>query len=235
MANGFDMSGIDRSWAPFVESEAGFLEEIGKKIASDELCPEPGLILRFARTDLAAAKVVILGQDPYPQKGTATGRAFEVGGLKSFLDPFPQSSLKNILRLIYAAYSGECIGWTGLKEKIKDGSFGILPPDRLFSSWERQGVLLLNSSLSCRAGEPMSHMRLWQPFSERLIRYVTEEKPELCWFLWGKNAERAAHNVTGRRYVSRHPMLCGGKSEDDFLKNPCFYETKDLVSWTGVE
>jgi len=86
-----------------------------------------------------------LGQDPYPQTGVATGRAFEVGTLKSWNQPFKNISLKNILRALYKAYSGQIIKFSQLKEKF-DNEFSVLPPGKLFEHWEKQGVLLLNTS-----------------------------------------------------------------------------------------
>ncbi|MCX7614264.1 MAG: uracil-DNA glycosylase [Clostridiales bacterium] len=228
-----ELNKMNQSWNPFFESKQSFLEELFQKIKFDSICPENNRIFRFAETDLNSVKIVILGQDPYPQKGAASGRAFEVSGLKNWTDPFRQISLKNILRLIFSAYNGECIKWNELKNQIINGSFPILSPDRLFSFWEQQGVLLLNSSLTCRENEPLSHQKLWQPFTEELIEYISKNRPDLIWFLWGNGANSIGKNANGKHYCSRHPMLCGGDCPDDFLKNPCFLETKHIIDWTG--
>ena len=67
--------------------------------------PEHENVMRFLKCNLKDIKVVILGQDPYPEKGRATGRAFEVGDLHSWSDKFRQVSLKNIIRLLHKNYN----------------------------------------------------------------------------------------------------------------------------------
>jgi len=73
-----------------------------------------------------------ISHDPYPEKGIATGRAFEVGGLKSWEQPFRQVSLKNIIRLIHKSYNNitryeDIPSFTEIKKEIKAGRFPILP------------------------------------------------------------------------------------------------------------
>ena len=76
-------SDIHPSWKPFFTQEiSAILDDVENQIGianSEELTPDRNRILRFFALDLFKTKVVILGQDPYPQQGVATGRAFEVG------------------------------------------------------------------------------------------------------------------------------------------------------------
>ncbi len=228
-------------WHPFFSENKDEIVKIIARVTDenfvDALCPSKDLIFRFASFDPQNLQIVILGQDPYPQPGAATGRSFEVGGLTDWTTPFRQSSLRNILRSIYKAKTGEDILWTSLREKIRDGSFEILPPDKLFDSLESQGVLFLNTYLTCRTNEPLSHASLWNSFSRKLIMYMDSELPnskDTSWFLWGGHARSYApliHN--GTCYESCHPMLCGKDTDDDFLKNPCFQLTADRIDWTG--
>lgn len=231
---------IHSSWTDFLNAERiETIKDISQKIG-ENVNPEYKNILRFLSVDLSNVKVVILGQDPYPEKGVATGRAFEVGGLKTWEQPFKQVSLKNIVRLIHKSYSNiekyeDIFSFNRIKNEIKEGRFPILPPDRLFESWEKQGVLLLNTSFSCVPNNPESHAMLWQEFSRRLIGYISE-KYYLCWFLWGKHAISMRDVINkGEFYVSRHPMLCSSKYDDDFLKSDCFTETKHLINWLGAD
>lgn len=231
---------IHSSWTDFLNAERiETIKDISQKIG-ENVNPEYKNILRFLSVDLSNVKVVILGQDPYPEKGVATGRAFEVGGLKTWEQPFKQVSLKNIVRLIHKSYSNiekyeDIFSFNRIKNEIKEGRFPILPPDRLFESWEKQGVLLLNTSFSCVPNNPESHAMLWQEFSRRLIGYISE-KYNLCWFLWGKHAISMRGVINkGEFYVSRHPMLCSSKYDDDFLKSDCFTETKHLINWLGAD
>lgn len=227
------------SWNDFLTEEVkdelrAVEEKIGKNIN-----PDNENVLRFLKSDLNSIKVVILGQDPYPEKGRATGRAFEVGDLHSWNDKFRQISLKNIVRLLHKNYSciseySKILKFSEIQAEIKDGKFNILPPDRIFKSWEKQGVLLLNTYLTVEHGVTGSHISIWEPFSVKLLEYISEKNSNISWFLWGKQAEEKSKFIkSGKFYVSRHPMMCSEKYEDDFLKNNCFKDTMNIISWLG--
>lgn len=225
------------SWNKFLTDDIIVeLDKIESKIGSN-INPAHDNVLRFMKNNLNDIKVVILGQDPYPEKGRATGRAFEVGDLLSWNQKFRQVSLKNIIRLIYKNYNG--IGDYGhikrfsqIQEEIKDGKFSILPPDKIFKSWEKQGVLLLNTYLSVEAGVTGSHISIWQSFSEKLLKFISEENRNISWFLWGRMAEDKTQYIKyGKFYISRHPMMCSASYEDDFLKSNCFKDTMDIINW----
>jgi uracil-DNA glycosylase len=153
---------IDSSWHAFL-NDGGF--KMINKIAAEtgkNINPDAENVLRFLKVNLDNVKVVILGQDPYPQKGIATGRAFEVGGLASWRQNFRQISLKNIVRLLHKNYNRifsyeDILSFRQIQNEIETGKFPILPPDKLFESWENQGVLLLNTSFTCIPGMPGSH------------------------------------------------------------------------------
>ena len=232
----YDRKAVHSSWDGFFDNNIEQIDSIYEKILSsgDEYTPEKSRVLRFAGTDLQNVKVVILGQDPYPQPGAATGRSFEVSGMKSWTEPIRQTSFRNILRAIYAVYEGEA-AYTEIRDRIKRGEFRILPPDRLFDSLEAQGVLFLNTYLTCRCGAPLSHRALWKPVADELIKYISEQNRSAVWFLWGNDARSYAPLIGERKiYASRHPMMCGNY-EDDFLRNPGFRETSDVIDWRGVE
>lgn len=230
---------IHPTWFDFLNDErTKMIHDISCRIG-DNVNPDISNILRFLKLDLSKIKVVILGQDPYPEKGVATGRAFEVGGLQSWDQTFRQVSLKNIIRLLHKSYNNitkyeDILSFSQIKNEIKEGRFPLLPPDKLFISWEKQGVLLLNTSLSCVPQKPKSHALLWQEFACQLIEYISK-KSDLCWFLWGKHANSMKQLIhEGTFFVSRHPMLCSSKYDDDFLKSECFLKTKHIVNWLGT-
>ncbi len=227
------------SWNRFLSKDVcDELEIIEKKIGSN-INPDYVNVMRFLKTDLGNAKVVILGQDPYPEKGRATGRAFEVGDLKSWNDKFRQVSLKNIVRLLYKNYNSidkydEILKFSQIQNKILGGSFNIAPPDELFKLWERQGVLLLNTYLTVESGVAGSHISIWEPLSIKLLKYISEENRNINWFLWGKFAEEKKKYIKhGRFYISRHPMMCSEKYKDDFLKSNCFKDSMNIINWLG--
>lgn len=125
-------------------------------------------------------KVVILGQDPYPQLGKAIGLAFGVG--PGFGPDFSRrpDSLLNIARLVR----------TSTGEELRDFSL---------ESWARQGVLLLNASLSVASGEAGTHRRLgWKAVVQALLTAVHERSPRCAWLLWGGDAHRLCEALKGR-------------------------------------
>lgn len=236
---GIDTSRVHNSWAQFMTPEIqSELKYIAIQIG-DDFTPSEDKVLRFMSTDLNTRKVVILGQDPYKPAGVANGRSFQPMDLTSWTQPFRQISLKNILRAIYTAhYSIEeyrkIPGYSEIAGKIGSGKFDIKQPYEWFDSLENQGVLLLNTTLTCRTGESNSHKEIWGSFKVRLLKYISEQRPDLVWFMWGKDAIDCKQYIkTGKFYESRHPMMCSEKYEDDFLKSKCFKETTTIINWLG--
>ncbi len=91
-------------------------------------------------------------------------------------------------------------------------------------------VLFLNISLTCKIGVSDSHSEIWRDFSDKLIAFIAEKNKNALWFLWGSRAQEAKKLIgDSQSYMSRHPMMCSQKYEDDFLKNKCFYDTKDMI------
>jgi uracil-DNA glycosylase len=229
---------IHPDWNAFLSEEnKALIAVIEDKVLRSSFTPSANNVLRFFNVPLLIAKVVILGQDPYPQPGVATGRAFEVGMLQSWSQPFQNISLKNILRALYKAYTGEVLLYNQLKEKLYT-EFPILPPGKLFEHWESQGVLLLNTSFTCEPGNPGSHRKLWEEFTRRLLHYIAENAPHITWFVWGNHAARAIKSIQVHKMISTmHPMMCfdlPGRN-NDFLygKYNCFEPFIQNIDWTG--
>ena len=121
-------------------------------------------------TPLSEVKVLILGQDPYHEPGQANGLAFSVNpGVK--LPP----SLRNILTELQADCS-------------------VTPPESGdLTAWARQGVFLLNSSLSVGAGKAASHQAFgWQTFTDAAVRAVAALPQPVAFVLWGGHAQKKA-------------------------------------------
>ena len=119
----------------------------------------------FRLTPLDKVKVVILGQDPYHGPGQANGLAFSVcDGI-----PLPPS-LRNIFKELQSDLGGKLRVCGDL------------------SDWARQGVLLLNSSLSVEEGKPNSMSKLWEPITDEVIRFVDANAGPVVFVLWGNNA-----------------------------------------------
>ncbi len=229
---------VHHDWKTFLTKEnVDLLVQLETEILKVDFTPETGNVLRFLEMPLQSAKIIILGQDPYPQSGAATGRAFEVGTLKSWNAAFKNVSLKNILRSMYQAYSGKTLKFNEIKQKF-DNEFPLLPPDKLFAHWEKQGVLLLNTSFTCEKRKPGSHQKLWEAFTLRLLNFINENRSEITWFLWGNHALQATKNLKiNNKITTQHPMMCydAPDRDNDFLFGNvnCFKKFIPEIDWTG--
>ena len=137
-------------------------------------------------TPYAETKVVILGQDPYHGAGQAHGLAFSVRrGVRR------PPSLVNIHRELH-------------------DDLGVPTPDHgNLELWARRGVLLLNATLTVRAGVPRSHQRKgWETFSDDVIRIVAAKTDPVVFILWGREARRKKKLIEASRHTvieSTHP------------------------------
>ncbi len=160
-------------------------------------------------TDYKDVKAVILGQDPYHGPGQAHGLCFSVKpGV-----PAPPS-LKNIFK------------------ELKDELDIPIPDTGYLMPWAKQGVLMLNTVLTVRAGEANSHKGLgWETLTDRVIELLNDREQPMVFFLWGANAKRKRELLTNPSHLvlsCAHPSPlsassgffgCGHfKACNDFLK-----------------
>lgn len=118
-------------------------------------------------TPFDKVRVVILGQDPYHETHQANGLAFSVfDGVK--MPP----SLRNMFK------------------ELQDDLGGNLRTNTDLGDWAEQGVLLLNTALSVVEGEANSMAKIWEPFTDRLIQLIDENKEPVIFVLWGGNARK---------------------------------------------
>jgi uracil-DNA glycosylase len=142
---------------------------IAARLGGRDWLPGPAQVFAaLALTPPAAARVVILGQDPYPTPGHANGLAFSVT---------PRTPLPRSLRNIYAEMQAD---------------LGHAPPDGELTGWARQGVLLLNTALSVLPGQAGCHAKWgWDRLARQAISRAQAEGP-LAFILWGTHAQKAA-------------------------------------------
>ncbi|MBE6536528.1 MAG: uracil-DNA glycosylase [Ruminococcaceae bacterium] len=130
-------------------------------------------------TSYKDTRVVILGQDPYHGEGQAHGLCFSVKpGVK-----FPPS-LQNIFKELNAEY--------GMPT----------PPTGELSGWAKQGVLLLNTTLTVREGQPQSHKgRGWEILTDRIIEILNEKEEPIVFILWGGNARAKKAFIKNQKHL----------------------------------
>lgn len=210
---------VDESWRGFFTLPRIMdLDRISSSISKD-FTPNADKVLRFCKTDLSKMKVIILGQDPYPQMGVATGRAFEVGDIKTWSQLKRNASLVNILKLMHKNYlqADEVEGIAKIRTDIEAGKFPVLPPKKLFTHLEEEGVLFLNTALTCQIDNSGSHTEIWRGFTTALLQYIAQKNTAAKWLLWGKDAQEFASFVPeSQKQVSYHPRLFS-KTPGSFL------------------
>lgn len=143
-----------------------------KKINPTVLCPSMRNVFRaFELCKYDDCRVVFLGQDPYPQKGVATGILF--GNRKET----PDDKLSPSLEVI--------------KECAIDYTVPHAPIDFdiTLESWAKQGILMINSALTCKINEVGSHVNMWRPFVSKLLKNLSEKESGIIYVLFGRQAQ----------------------------------------------
>lgn len=162
-------------------------EIVRRDYASCRVFPPAGEIFAaFDASTFEETKVVIIGQDPYHGAGQANGLAFSVNpGV-----PFPPS-----LRNIFAEVSAD----TGAP----------IPDSGDLTRWARQGVLLLNTALTVREGQPKSHSGIgWEQLTDAAVRAIASRREGVVFILWGADAARKRSMIDESRHLvltSPHP------------------------------
>lgn len=168
----------------------------------------------FNYTPFEKVKVVILGQDPYHGKGQAHGLSFSVPvGIK------PPPSLKNIF-----------------KELKVDLDIPIAKSGNL-TSWAKQGVLLLNTTLTVRAKQAGSHQNKgWENFTDAVISNLSANKEALIFLLWGRFAQTKASLIDSKKHhilTAAHPSPFSAYS--GFFGCKHFSKTNEILNKNGLE
>lgn len=184
--------------APYMQRLKSFLI-LEKKLGRVLYPPENLIFNALCQTPFAKVKAVIVGQDPYHGKNQAHGLCFSVP--KGVRIP---PSLQNIF-----------------KELEQD--LGLPPPaSGDLSFWAKQGVLLLNATLTVREAEPLSHFgQGWEEFTDRIIEKLTKRSDPLVFLLWGKSAQQKVGRVFSKS--PEHPHLILQASHPSFYSASGFF------------
>ena len=159
-------------WSKVVDLQEA--DRIIKKLSASNhiICPQLKDIFKcFRLCPLSNLRVVLIGQDPYPQKGVATGLAFANS------PDTPEDSYSPSLEILRESV----INYTIPHRRV------TFAPD--LEKWEAQGVLLLNSALSCEVGRVGSHTLLWRPFIKSLLTNLSKYHTGLVYLLMGTQAQ----------------------------------------------
>ncbi len=148
--------------------------------------PAASIFAAFDASPFSETKVVIIGQDPYHGPGQANGLCFSVN---------PGIDMPPSLRNIFKEVSAD----TGAP----------MPADGDLTRWARQGVLLLNSSLTVREHQPKSHSGIgWERLTDAAVRMLATKRDNLVFILWGSDAIRKGEFIDRSRHLvltSPHP------------------------------
>tara|TARA_B100000745_G_scaffold195893_1_gene129049 strand:+ start:277 stop:939 length:663 start_codon:yes stop_codon:yes gene_type:complete len=184
---------IEESWKEVLsdEFEKEYFKDLSGKVRQAYLAggvfpPAALLFNAFALCPFPSVRVVILGQDPYHGTGQAHGLSFSVpDGVKT------PPSLQNIYK------------------EIKNDTGKDIPHSGNLENWARQGVLLLNSSLTVAKGRAGSHQGWgWEQFTDEVIRVISSKKENVVFLLWGRFAQDKANLIDESKHLilkAAHP------------------------------
>ncbi len=176
--------------------------------------PGPLIFNAFEKTPFDEVKVVILGQDPYHGIKQAHGLSFSVqNGIQ------PPPSLINIFK------------------ELHDDVGVPIPKHGNLEKWAKQGVLLLNASLTVRAQEPMSHSKIgWEKLTNTVIEKISDLKEHVVFLLWGRFAQEKAALIDGKKHLilkSAHPSPLSAKN--GFFGCRHFSKTNNYLVKHGID
>lgn len=210
---------IHDSWKKHLaaEFEKPYFKELAQFVKSEyagkKIYPHPADIFRaFEWCPFENVKVVILGQDPYHGKDQANGLCFSVHhGVQN------PPSLQNIFKELQADLGGEM---------RTEGSL---------EDWAKQGILLLNATLTVEASRAGSHQKKgWEPFTDAVIKVLSDEKENLVFILWGRYAQEKGAVIDEKKHLvlrSAHPSPFSAYS--GFFGSKPFSKTNEYLGLKG--
>lgn len=213
---------IEPSWKKHLNQEFGqpYMADLKKFLKTEmdkkkTIYPKASNFFKaFDSTPFDQVKVVILGQDPYHGPGQAHGLSFSV---PQGVDVPP--SLKNIYKEIEADL------------KLKMPKHGNL------EGWAKQGVLLLNATLSVEGGKAGSHQkRGWEQFTDGAIRALNDQREHLVFMLWGSYAQKKGEFIDRKKHLvltAPHPSPLS--AHRGFLGSQHFSKANKYLQAQGLE
>ena len=207
---------IEESWKEVLKDEFNkeYFQHIVTFIKTEKATgkiiypPGPLIFNAFRQTPFSKVKVVILGQDPYHNKGQAHGLSFSVpDGIAK------PPSLINIFK------------------ELKNDLGIETPPNGNLERWASEGVLLLNASLTVRQNEPCSHAKIgWLQFTDQVIKKISDLQEGIIFLLWGKFAQEKQSLIDETKHFvlkAAHPSPFS--ADHGFFGCKHFSKTNDLL------
>lgn len=211
---------IEESWKKLLEEEfrSDYFAELKEFLVTERenhpvYPPGSQIFNAFKFTPFNEVQVVIIGQDPYHGKGQAHGLCFSVSnGIK------PPPSLVNIFKELNA-------------------DMGVpIPNHGNLEKWAKQGVMLLNATLTVRANQAGSHQgKGWEQFTDAIIKKLSEERVGLVYILWGKFAQAKENLIdTGKHYILKAAHPSPFSAYNGFFGCKHFSKTNELLKRHGL-
>jgi uracil-DNA glycosylase len=213
---------IEASWKEVLKDEfkKPYFKQIAEHLKTEKAQgktiypPGSQIFHAFEATPFDELKVVVLGQDPYHGPRQAHGLSFSV---QKGVPPPP--SLINIFK------------------ELQDDVGVPIPNHGHLEKWAKQGVLLLNASLTVRAGEPMSHSKLgWEKFTNTVIEKVSDLKEHVVFVLWGRFAQEKQSLIDQKKHYiikSAHPSPLSAKN--GFFGSRPFSKINNYLVKKGID
>ena len=192
---------------------------VKKEYSSKTIFPPKNLIFNaFSKTPWDKVKVVIIGQDPYPNPGDAMGLSFSVPKTQNV-----PGSLRNIYKCL---------------EKDQKIKF-IRPKHGDLVSWAEQGVFLLNATLTVECKKANSHQKNsnWSKFTDFVIKQISLQKNNIVFLLWGNFAINKSSLIDTKKHLiikNIHPSPLA-QSKGDFTNSQQFSQTNEYLIKNGIE
>jgi uracil-DNA glycosylase len=174
----------------------------------------------FEECPVDKVKVILIGQDPYPQPLVADGVAFSCSNTNK-----PEASLRYILDAI--------------EDTVLFEDRDVLDPETKFDlvRWSKQGVLMLNSALTTEVSKTGKHVEQWKPFMEYLLDMLNFQQSGLVWGLMGKQAQSYESLIGDHHHVikSTHPAYAAYMKQSKWDCNNIFNKINQQLADTKRE
>lgn len=188
---------------------------IGEYKICPDIYPSPNQLFNsLMLTSLNNVKIIIIGQNPYHTTGAAMGLAFSHTTECKKIQP----SLRNIYK------------------ELKSCGYNVNEKSGDLTKWAKEGVLLINTALTVRKGDPNSQINIWTEFSNNLFKYISESCDNIVIIMWGNHAQSYSNIFDTKKHkhlksVHPSPMSSNQKNADFFGCKHFILANNKLKEW----